>query len=102
MSAPITKDQFTFSLGNLTYIDSSYDEGAAPIVKPEPRGFGAWLAARGQAFAGWWQHRTVMDQMARMTDRELSDIGLTRSDLPRVFDVDFITDRARGRDYVAY
>ena len=102
MSAPITKDQFTFSLGNLTYIDSSYDEGAAPIVKPEPHGFGAWLAGRGRAIAAWFERQSTMDRMARMSDRELSDIGLTRAELPRVFDPAFATDRARGRDYGAY
>ena len=38
-----------------------------------------------------------------MTDRELADIGLTRSDLARVFDPAFAADRARGRsDYIAY
>ena len=37
-----------------------------------------------------------------MSDRELSDIGLSRADLPRVFDPAFASDHARGRDYVAY
>jgi uncharacterized protein YjiS (DUF1127 family) len=32
-----------------------------------------------------------------MSDRELADIGLSRGDLPRVFDVDFAADHARGR-----
>jgi uncharacterized protein YjiS (DUF1127 family) len=43
-----------------------------------------------------------MQEMAMMTDRELSDIGLSRSDLSRVFDPTFAADRARGGDYIAY
>ena len=37
-----------------------------------------------------------------MTDRELSDIGLSRADLGRIFDPTFAANRARGRDYIAY
>jgi uncharacterized protein YjiS (DUF1127 family) len=40
--------------------------------------------------------------MAMMTDHELSDIGLSRADLARVFDPAFAADHTRGRDYIAY
>ena len=43
-----------------------------------------------------------MQELAMMTDRELSDIGLSRSDLSRVFDPGFAVEHARGRDYIAY
>jgi uncharacterized protein YjiS (DUF1127 family) len=32
-----------------------------------------------------------------MSDRELSDIGLSRADVPRVFDPSFVADHTRGR-----
>jgi Domain of unknown function (DUF1127) len=35
----------------------------------------------------------VMQEMAMMTDRELSDIGLTRSDITRVFGPAFAASR---------
>ena len=34
----------------------------------------------------------VLHELGQLSDRELADIGLTRADLPRVFDPDF-----RGR-----
>ena len=46
------------------------------------------------AIAEWRQHQAVLQEMELMTDRELADIGLTRSDLPRVFDPAFAADRA--------
>ena len=52
--------------------------------------------------AEWHRRRTIMQEMAMMTDRELSDIGLSRSDLPRIFDPTFAADRPRRGDYIAY
>ena len=43
-----------------------------------------------------------MQEMSLMTDRELSDIGLSRSDLARVFDPAFAAARDRGHEYIAY
>ncbi len=95
MTAPITKDQLAFSLGNLSYIDASYDEQpTAPLAAPKHSVF-AWLRQ-------WRQRRQVVAELALMSDRELSDIGLSRADLSRVFDPAFAADHARGRDYIAY
>ncbi|MEJ0019245.1 MAG: DUF1127 domain-containing protein [Acetobacteraceae bacterium] len=102
MNAPIAKDQFTYSLGNLTYVDSSYDEVSAPAQKQPKHGLGGWLSARLEALGQWRQRRAVMEEMTLMTDRELSDIGLSRADLPRVFEPDFAADHARGRGYIAF
>jgi uncharacterized protein YjiS (DUF1127 family) len=52
--------------------------------------------------AEWQRRRAVMQEMAMMTDHELSDIGLSRADLARVFDPAFAADHTRGRDYIAY
>jgi uncharacterized protein YjiS (DUF1127 family) len=95
MTAPITKDQLAFSLGNLSYIDASYDE--QPTARPAARTHSvfAWLRQ-------WRQRRQVMAELALMSDRELADIGLSRSDLSRVFDPAFAADHVRGRDYIAY
>ncbi|MBP0493503.1 DUF1127 domain-containing protein [Roseomonas sp. SG15] len=35
-------------------------------------------------FAGWMQRRRAEAELLALTDRELSDIGLTRSDIPFV------------------
>jgi uncharacterized protein YjiS (DUF1127 family) len=102
MNAPIAKDQFSFSLGNLSYIDSSYDEGAAPIVDKPKHGLGTWLDHLFQNVAEWQRRQSVMRELTMMTDRELSDIGLSRSDLSRVFDSAFAAEHARNRAYIAY
>jgi uncharacterized protein YjiS (DUF1127 family) len=100
MSAPITKDQLTFSLGNMSYVDYSYDEPPAIDVKTPSHGVGHLLSHVVEAFAAWRRRQAVLQEMAMLSDRELADIGLTRADLPRVFDPTFAAQRAcGGRDY---
>jgi uncharacterized protein YjiS (DUF1127 family) len=102
MNAPISKDHFNYSLGNLSYVDYAYDEPPVPVVKTEKGGVRQWLSMTVAALAEWRRRRATLREMDMLTDRELSDIGLTRSDLPRVFDPAFAADRARGRDYISY
>jgi uncharacterized protein YjiS (DUF1127 family) len=84
MSAPIAKDQFTFALPNLSYVDASLEEAnfRAPALPSKPRGLRALVAA----FAAWREKRAALNELQMLTDRELADIGLSRADLPRVFD----------------
>ncbi len=102
MNAPIVKSQFDFSLGNLSYIGPSYDDAPAWVAEPQKRPSGGWMARLVAKFTEWQHRRAVLQEMAMMTDRELSDIGLSRADLTRVFDPAFVADRAHGRDYIAY
>ena len=99
MNAPVTKDQFTLSLGNLTYVDSTYDDVPAEIPAESTHGVRQWFERRVTAFAEWRRRQETLREMEMLTDRELADIGLTRSDLPRVFDPAFAADRPRGQDY---
>ena len=94
MSAPITKNQFAFELPNLSYIDISFEEPELrPETKPaEAHGFQALIAA----FRGWREKRRARAEMAVMTDRELSDIGVNRGDLDRIFRDDFKQDLRSG------
>jgi uncharacterized protein YjiS (DUF1127 family) len=102
MTAQITKDQFNYSLGDTSYVDYSYDEPPARVVVVPSLGIGKWLSRFVAAIADWRRRQAVMREMETLTDRELADIGLTRADLPRVFDPGFAVDHARGRDYIAY
>jgi uncharacterized protein YjiS (DUF1127 family) len=102
MSAPTAKDQFSFSLGSMSYIGPAYEDTQAPSVKPRQSGIGHWFAAIVTAFSAWRQRQAVLQEMQLMTDRELSDIGLSRADLGRVFEPAFAADHSRGRDYIAY
>jgi uncharacterized protein YjiS (DUF1127 family) len=102
MNAPVARDQFEFSLGNLSYIGPAYEDPQTAEVKPAARGLGGWLRRLATAVAGWRQRQAVLREMQTMTDRELADIGLSRADLARVFDPAFAADYTRGRNYVAY
>jgi uncharacterized protein YjiS (DUF1127 family) len=88
MSAPIAKDQLAFQLPNQTYVQARYEEPNLRVsYQSEPRhGFGPWLAGRIAAFRAWREKQAALTEMEMMSDRELLDIGLSRSDLHRVFD----------------
>lgn len=102
MSAPLAKSDFVFKLAtSQSYIGGDYDP--TPIVEapPAPRGIfrqiGDGLAFVVESVKGWATKQSTLAEMQTMSDRELSDIGLSRGDLPRVFDTDFANDHARGR-----
>ena len=42
------------------------------------------------------RRRAMLDELASLSDHELSDIGLNRADLPRVFDPAFAAQRNAG------
>jgi uncharacterized protein YjiS (DUF1127 family) len=102
MNAPITKDQFTFSLGNATYVDYLYDEPPATVVEPHKHGIAEWLSRTVAALVEWRHRQVVMQEMQMMSDRELADIGLSRADLPYVFDPGFAAAHGHGQDHIAY
>jgi uncharacterized protein YjiS (DUF1127 family) len=102
MNAPVTQDQFEYSLGNQSYIGPSYEEPQVARVNAAGGAAKSWFGRFVTALAEWRQRQAVLQEMQTMSDRELSDIGLARSDLVRVFDAKFAADRARGRDYIAY
>lgn len=84
MSAPIAKNQFAFQLPNLTYVDAHLEEPnlRAPVVPSKPRGIRALFTA----FRTWRENEAARAELNMMSDRELMDIGLTRSDVNRVFE----------------
>jgi uncharacterized protein YjiS (DUF1127 family) len=97
MTAPLAKNQFAFELPNLTYVDTHLEDPVLPSLSRAGRlhGVRAWLAA----FRAWREKRTALAELDMMSERELADIGLTRSDLPRVFNNKFNAD-LRGRSAV--
>jgi uncharacterized protein YjiS (DUF1127 family) len=99
MNAPTAKSQTEFTLGNLSYIGGSYEDGPVPLVTPRRHVIGPWVARALARIAAWRRRRAVMYELATMTDRELADIGLSRYDISRVFDPAFVADRTRERFY---
>ena len=92
-----------FSLGELSYIDPSFnDDAIGPLAAVKEHRVAIWFARQFARIGEWQRRRAVMQELAMMSDRELSDIGLSRSDFARVFDPAFAADHAHGRDYIAY
>jgi uncharacterized protein YjiS (DUF1127 family) len=70
----------------------AYQARDAAIGAGLRRGFatvGRVLSAVGTALVTWPQRRAAYEQLKTLTDRELSDIGLTRGEISRVFEPDF-------------
>jgi uncharacterized protein YjiS (DUF1127 family) len=91
MSAHTADSQFTFSLPSLSYIDAKWEEPALRQAQGTPNpvrntGLAAWLSQQVAAFAAWRGNREVALDLSRMSDFELADIGLCRSDLARIFE----------------
>ena len=95
MSAPMTKGQIAFELPKLSYVDTRWEEPAIEIRPTRKSRFSAWVAA----FRAWRERSRALDEMSRMSDRELLDVGLSRGDLVRMFDDRYNQD-LRARDAV--
>ena len=95
MSAHIAKEEMALLMPNsLTHY---FKDEPEYLVVPEPAGSG--LFAKIGAAVRWIvslpARRSVMDELNSLSDHELSDIGLSRSELTRVFDADFAAERGR-------
>ena len=106
MSAPLAKSDFVFKLStSRSYIGADYDPApvaaSIPAAATAPRSLarklGDGLALLVGEVTGWVRRQATFAEMEGMSDRELADIGLTRGDVPRVFDPAFVVDHARGR-----
>jgi uncharacterized protein YjiS (DUF1127 family) len=102
MNARVSKEELALLLPNAMshYFRDEDDYAYAPPVE------GPGLLARIGAAVRWLveipKRQAVMDELSMMSDHELADIGLTRAELPRVFDPAFAAARdgrtpARGR-----
>ena len=100
MSAHTADSQFSFELPSLSYIDAKWEEpnlraGAPQAVRKA--GLAAWLSRRVAGFIAWYRDSEAALELSAMSDRELMDIGMSRSDLSRVFQSDHNQDlRQRG------
>ncbi len=102
MSAPLAKTDLVFKLAtSQSYIDDDYDPTPVAAAQPARRGLlrqiGEGLSYLAQSVKAWASREATLAELALMSDRELADIGLSRGDLPRVFDPAFVADHASGR-----
>ena len=99
MSAHTADSQYSFQLPTLSYIDAKWEEPSlrSQTAVPRPAGLAAWLSSKVSAFIAWRQDRAAAVELASMSDRELMDIGINRSDISRVFHAGINQDlRVRG------
>ncbi len=81
---------------NLTFVMPtafSRVSGSTSATPKQRRGVAALLAALVQRVAETPRRRAALNELSALSDHELSDIGLSRGDLPRVFDPMFVQER---------
>lgn len=82
MNAPLAKEQIALLMSDdLTYRVSPVQGTQAP----RRSGLAARFADALRFMAELPRRRAVIDELSRLSDRELADIGLSRSNLKQVF-----------------
>ncbi len=104
MSVHTADSQFTFRLPSLSYIDAEWEEPnlRTPVASTQPMrrsGVSGWLFQRLDATLARRRERQAAAELALMSDHELMDIGLSRSDIPRAFDPTSNQDLRRRGTY---
>jgi uncharacterized protein YjiS (DUF1127 family) len=97
MSAQTADSQFVFQLPSLSYIDAKWEEPnlrTPDVARSTVRqgGLAAWLSRQVSAFVAWNRESEAARELSSMSDRELMDIGLNRTDIGRVFSTGFNED----------
>jgi uncharacterized protein YjiS (DUF1127 family) len=102
MSAHTADSKLSFQLPSLSYIDAKWEEPSlrAQPTAPQATGLVSWLSRQVAAFSAWRRDNAAAAELALMSDHELLDIGVSRSDIPRVFDSKANQD-LRQRGYFA-
>ena len=59
------------------------------------------LALVFAAFAGWIARRNAVDEVAGLSDAQLADIGISRADVPLIFENSFVARREQDRMVMA-
>lgn len=91
MSVHTADSQFSFKLPSLSYIDAKWEEPnlrapTAALGAARKDGLAAWLSRQVSAFLTWRHESDAVNALSAMSDRELMDIGLSRTDIGRAFD----------------
>jgi uncharacterized protein YjiS (DUF1127 family) len=101
MNAPFAKNH----MADLLPAGLSYRSSVESDVRPggnarRDDGIGRKIADAIAYLAAMPKRRAVLDELSRLSDRELADIGVARSELKHVFNPAFARDNARrGSDF---
>ena len=86
MNAPLAKEQIALLMSDsLTYTVSPVQGAEHRTAQPRRPSLARRMAAAVQYLLELPKRRAVIDELSRLTDRELADIGLTRAGLKQVF-----------------
>jgi uncharacterized protein YjiS (DUF1127 family) len=92
MNAHVAKDSFDIVLPGLSRESlAREDRKRRPSLASRLAGAVQWLTEMPR-------RRALLNELSALSDHELADIGLSRADLPRVFDPTFARQRACARN----
>lgn len=100
MAPRITKPEFDSAIPSAAFNLNGVNTVALQAMQARDEAIGQWfrktLTAAFRAVVEYPHRRRVRDELALMSDRELSDIGLSRDEIDRVFDGDFEAQALRA------
>jgi uncharacterized protein YjiS (DUF1127 family) len=89
MMAHVAKDGMTFLMPGAARTGAVAQRRRGGVVRK--------IAGAVQWLIEMPRRRAVLETLSSLSDHELADIGLTRADLPRVFDPAFAASRSAAR-----
>jgi uncharacterized protein YjiS (DUF1127 family) len=99
MAHSINKTAFEFKLPAMASYHSTWDDADYEPVLPHraPRLLARAAGSVRRSVAGYLQRRRAMNELMKMSDHDLADIGISRHESPRVFDPAFSAELADRR-----
>ncbi len=89
MNAPLAKEQIALLMSDSLTYRAPVVEGTDGTVAEQRPGLFEKLRSFLAGLVELPRRRAVIDELSMLTDRELADIGLSRSELGQVFDTRF-------------